>query len=602
MERPPSAFAAAFNTATLPYGSLPPSHTMGGPPEEVDEQEDGGLELTTSWFDGLVLDDGIASLARNLPQDEHPWVLDEANGPLGLTPESPSPRPGARTAPAVRQQPQVQPAVAPLQRAPPGPPTGPLPLGLAPAPAVAPAPAAAPAPAPALVREASFTKAAAPAPLGTYPEANPEAAGHRFGLHQLGQSVSGVPCPVLTWVAATVHCIAADPEISGGDDSLTGLTMSTAVLEGGTGSETGLKLRFNQLMGPKGDLICRIARKVMEIMGKSKKEGMFKDWEALRKHLTEDKGLEPAEGKKIEHFSFLWTGTSRGGNYDKDHSQTYFERRYTPDLDDEDKFDAASRKADRKAGGGGNPGLLAWCGFLLQRDHPGVYARAKEAALADIAHGLQVSAFEERCAEQHKVERDARSAAAVKPPETRAQKKRHTKILADSRLAVEYIRIAQMVQKHPVMMRWAEAHPEAMARSYLAAQQFTAVQIAVIEGVFRDQSEPFTLNAVRGLIMQHSLPGFRKMILARSPVAEMPSPPAAPSPTLQAEGTTTATNLGLSFAEAAGATSSASSSGSLTRQRSANSENDSDHREKRSVLAKMSSKGEEVPVTTAVPV
>merc|ERR1712159_251154 len=84
---------------------------------------------------------------------------------------------------------------------------------------------------------------------------------------------------------------------------------------------------------------------------------------------------------------------------------------------------------------------------------------------------------------------------------------------------------------------------------------------------------------------------FRKKILADSPVAVAPSPPAPSSaPSLSATTVEVATDLGISMEEAAGTTSSASSTGSLTRQRSAKSDDD-EHRLKRSTLTKMSSKG-----------
>ena len=66
-------------------------------------------------------------------------------------------------------------------------------------------------------------------------------------LQRLGQSAgSKLPCPVLTWVAAIIHTIAEDKEISGGDTSLTGLSMNAVYLEGPGEQETkdvGLQLR-----------------------------------------------------------------------------------------------------------------------------------------------------------------------------------------------------------------------------------------------------------------------------------------------------------------------------------------------------------------------
>jgi hypothetical protein len=225
----------------------------------------------------------------------------------------------------------------------------------------------------ALVRMGSVNAPTAPAAPADGP-ADPKVAAGRFHLDKLGQSAgSKLPCPVLTWVAAIVHTIADDDEISGGDNSLTGLTKTAVYLEGGAGTEAGLQLRFKSLKGPQGDLICRIARKVMEIMGKKDRlrGDMFSDWEALRKHLCEDKGLDlgSGPGKKLPHFSFLWTGLKRGGNQSRDFSQTYFERRYTGlNLA---SMSAEDRKTDRKLGGGGNPGLMAHCADLLARDFPG---------------------------------------------------------------------------------------------------------------------------------------------------------------------------------------------------------------------------------------
>jgi hypothetical protein len=437
----------------------------------------------------------------------------------------------------------------------------------------------------------------------------------------------------MTWVAGIVHCIAMDPEISGSDDSLTGLTMSSTHLGdfagefktkvngkdtempwrewwlkeclkfGGTGSETGLKLRLTCLKGPKGDLICRIAERAMMLMGK--KEGMFKDWEALRKHLTENKGLEPANGgKKIDHFSYLWTGPNRGGNEGKDFAQTYYERRYTPDLDDDTKFTKAEREKDRKAGGGGNPGLFAHCGFLLQRDHPDLYRRAKEAALADIANGLQVRSFEERRREQLADAREAERILAVKRPETKAQRKRLKRKIADAKLAEQYIGDAESALRHPAFQTWVACHPEAISRSYLASQQFTTVQIEQIEELFRQQSGCFTVKHVKGAIVaEGNLGEFRKKILAGSPVAVAPSPPAGSSvASVSVAAVEVIADLGMSMDEAAGTTSSASSTGSLTRQRSAKSDADDDeHRLKRSTRTKMSSKGPGLSLTPASP-
>ena len=59
--------------------------------------------------------------------------------------------------------------------------------------------------------------------------ADPSVAASRFELDRLGQSAgSKLPCPVLTWVAAIIHTIADDRQISGGDESLTGLTNFTS--------------------------------------------------------------------------------------------------------------------------------------------------------------------------------------------------------------------------------------------------------------------------------------------------------------------------------------------------------------------------------------
>ncbi len=470
------------------------------------------------------------------------------------------------------------------------------------------------------------TPAPPPGPPLTLPEPllDAAAAGRRFGLDKLGQSAgTKVPCPVMTWVAGIVYCIAIDDEISGSDDSLTGMTLSpthlgdfkgkvnvngdgepknlvpardywreACIAAGGTGFETGLKLRLGaELKGPKGDLICRIAERAMVRMGKKVKGGMFKDWEALRKHLCDDKSLETAgNGERIEHFSYLWTGPYRGGNKGRDFSQTYYERRYTPELE---TFDDEKRSQDRKAGGGGNPGLFAHCGFLLQKDFPGLYEKAKEDALADIANGLQVRSFRERRRQQE--QRYSVRAAMVRPAESKSQKswqKRFKRIEAEPRKAEQYIRDAASVLQHPAFQRWAASHPEAIARSYLASQQFTTVEIERIEVLFRTQSGRFTVKDVKGVIAGQGLGEFRK-ILAGSPATVAPSPPTVSSaPSLPAAAVEVAADLGISMEEAASTSSSASSTGSLTRRRSLTSEVDDDeHRLKRSTLTKMSSKG-----------
>ena len=321
-----------------------------------------------------------------------------------------------------------------------------------------------------------------PPPAPTAPD--PAVAGARFGLDKLGESAgTKTPYPVFTWVAGIVYCIAADPEISGGDDSLTGITMAPTYLSGGNGSETGLMLRFSQQKGPKGDLICRIARKFMELKGK--KDDLFDDWEALRKHLCDNKRLGPAE-----HFSFLWTGKRRGGHESGDHSQKYYERRFTAELASEKKLTREQVNALRKEGGGGNPGLLAHCGSLLQQCAPGLYTRAKEAALAEVAIGLQVKTFEER----HKAAQARFSAALVKQSEN--TRKFLAQKGADTRNNEKYITLAASVQQSSDMIHWVEHHPEAVARSYLASEQFTTEQIEQIETLFEGQPRCFSVNEV----------------------------------------------------------------------------------------------------------
>jgi hypothetical protein len=280
------------------------------------------------------------------------------------------------------------------------------------------------------------------------PEADPAKACSRSGLTRLPETAAKLPSPAFPWVAATVHCIAKDSEISGSDESLTGIT-TTAVALGDkpNGSETGLKLRFNGVMGPQGDLICRIARKVMEFKGK---KDMFQDWSALRKHLCDDKSLRG--DSKIKNFAFLWSGSRKGGNDSRDPTQTYYERRFTADLDDDTKFTEEQHKArkarkkdDRKNGGGGNPGLMAYCGSLLQRDEPGLYERAKEAALMDICNGLQVSTFEEQ---RIKAEKDAFGAEEVH------SRKKRNELKANVRNAATRVDSAKAAQKHPDLLQW----------------------------------------------------------------------------------------------------------------------------------------------------
>ena len=89
----------------------------------------------------------------------------------------------------------------------------------------------------------------------------------------------------------------------------------------------------------------------------------------------------------------------RGGNQSRDFAQTYFERRYTPTIE---SLTPEARKDDRQNGGGGNPGLMAHCASLLKRDHPGLYEKAKTAAMADVANGVQATAFKNMAAAARK--------------------------------------------------------------------------------------------------------------------------------------------------------------------------------------------------------
>ena len=345
--------------------------------------------------------------------------------------------------------------------------------------------------------------------------ADPSVAASRFDLDRLGQSAgSKLPCPVLTWVAAIIHTIAEDTEISGGDDSLTGLTKTAVFLEGGEGKDVGLQLRFKSLKGPQGDLICRIARKVMEIMGKKDRlrGDMFSDWEALRKHLCEDKGLDlgPGPAKKLPHFSFLWTGLKRGGNQSRDFSQTYFERRYTANLAE---MTLDGRKHDRKIGGkhthnfhhtlmtrdtserllasagGGNPGLMSHCAILLKRDFPGLYDKAKTQALADVANGFQSTTFRKMADAAAKALTDAQQQVPTLP------KKQLTKKVAEERNASKHA--VEADTPHPHLHTWKTANPKPVVRSWLAVYGgFTTVQVDRTEDMFETQERVFDLVTV----------------------------------------------------------------------------------------------------------
>ena len=492
---------------------------------------------------------------------DDPWITMETDEPVGglqMPPDEESPRPsGDRGASHVDAAVAEGAAAAPTQRPPPAgvvPPRGPPPQ-----------------------RVASPVSQAA----------DPTEAGRRFGMNKLGVSAGNKqPCPVLTWVAAIVYCIATDSEISGGTGSLAGIITGETVLEGGDGSQRGLSLKFSGLKGPQGDLICRIARKVMQAMGK--RDGMFRDWEALRKHLCENKGIDPGtgEGQKIKNFSFLWTGKKRGGNKDKDHTQTYFERAFTPDLDDDDKFTPAQRDADRKAGGGGNPGLMAHCGMLLQRDHPGMYEAAKNAALADIANGLQEQGFRETEVKAANDKVEAERKAAENPveqmpnvtKEDKQARKTRTKYLtkkrADAKNAKAHIVDAAAVKQSPAFLRWAERNEAAIARSYLASEvELETADIEKVAAVFAQQRGPsasrFTVRAVNGLILAAGgVADFRRQVREGSfsvPTATATSAAAAPAP--------------------------APGASKLSRQRSEQSEvNDDNHRDKRWQLSKGSSK------------
>jgi len=360
-----------------------------------------------------------------------------------------------------------------------------------------------------------FSPMAGPSPVvrpSVPPPADPPTAGARSGLEKLPESTgTRHPYPVFPWVAAILDCIAEDKQISGSDDSLTGLTRKSVYLpasrNGGASSEVGWELRFKSNMGPGGDLICRIARKAMQLKGIDK--NMFEDWTALRKHLCDAKTLK-GSSKTITKFSFLWNCTRGGDSLEQ--TMIYCERRYKPDLDDDEQFTEALKTAEAKFsatqnakleeleavqnrllvehrrasdegsgmsdkqiqaaskaytdaqaktkqfrkeavaalirddGGGGNPGLLQHCGKLLRRDEPQLYDSAKKAALAEVANGLQVSTFEQRYRKKVEKQEAAERAAQENPPRTDSEKRRLNNVKADTCRHKTYIERAQAIR------------------------------------------------------------------------------------------------------------------------------------------------------------
>lgn len=460
---------------------------------------------------------------------------------------------------------------------------------------------------------AASAAAVAAFPVGASDPAAAAVAAARFKISTLSVDARNIPNPVSGWVGGIVYCIANDKEISGSDDSLTGITMRRVRLNSFVHTtnrnqigdeETGLELRFGavdklgSLKGPKGDLICRIVRAVLELFGNSE---MFKDWESLRKHLTEVKQKEK-EGDWRKNFSFIWTGVKRGGNNKRDFSQTYYERRYTPNRADLSEPELAN---DRKTlGGGGNPGLMEFFGNLFMQEHAELYKKAKDMAFADIATGLQKKHFQglvdEASTELFKMQENPELLAGkfkegMKKAGKSVSIKQYTKkklaeYVAADRNAKKHFTVSQLFTERADLKRWVAANPKAIARSWLAAREFPAAEIEKIERAMT----PFSVRALEGQTLT-GVEAFRQQVLSmpeESAAAAAALVPASPAARTQSDAVSPTASLREPGSLADDETSmvmdspsSPVSPGSLTRERSQNSQalSETEHRQKRTM-------------------
>ena len=229
-------------------------------------------------------------------------------------------------------------------------------------------------------------------------------------------------------------------------------------------------------------------------------QGMFGEWEALRKHLTEGKTLDtsagPLGGEK--GFSYIWTGPDRGGNTEKDFTQKYYERRETPA-----GFD---RKADRRLGGGGLGGMMAHCAALLQREHGGLYEQAKALALAEVATSVQLeechAALGRAEAEHAQFVQECR-AKPVAPP----QKRRLKRLANSARKAAKHVDATRLAQIDRRVSAWMERNrgwytggrQAVLARAWLRAKcGFDLAQVVQVERLSVEGGAAFDLKTSQG--------------------------------------------------------------------------------------------------------
>eukprot|EP01045_Picozoa_sp_COSAG04_P004983 COSAG04_NODE_224_length_19624_cov_47.932855_18_plen_370_part_00 len=354
-------------------------------------------------------------------------------------------------------------------------------------------------------------------------------------------------------------------------------------------------------------------------------QGMFGEWEALRKHLTEGKTLDtsagPLGGEK--GFSYIWTGPDRGGNTEKDFTQKYYERRETPAGHD--------RKADRRLGGGGLGGMMAHCAALLQREHGGLYEQAKALALAEVATSVQLAecrAAHGRAEAEHAqfVQECRAQPLAPSQPEARKRQRRLKRLADSARKAAKHVdatRLAQHDQRVTTWMArnrgWYTGGRQAvLARAWLRAKcGFDLAQVGQVERLMSvEGGAAFDLKTVKGLDaaeLREQLAGAQGAAApaAVSPAAFFPAAAAAPAPAPVAAAVVAApapppppstpappppaaTAAAEAFALSEPFAAMAEGRASLTRDLSC-SANDEGHRSKRTGLSHMSSKTRAMP-------
>lgn len=122
-----------------------------------------------------------------------------------------------------------------------------------------------------------------------------------------------------------------------------------------------------------------------------------------------------------------------------------------------------------------------------------LYDDAKQQALADIANGLQKKAF------QAMANRASMDLALLRQKVPPLAKKQLTKKVADERNATKHA--AEAAALHPDLQKWIPAHSEEIARSWLAAADFSNAQIARVEALVQEQGHTaFNIGIVRSVV------------------------------------------------------------------------------------------------------